>query len=196
MKKSKRQKKCRKPKTQDEPAVEHADPPAICSHLTIGFNSTIRCLEEVVSFPRILEPPKEQDQNLPVPSETSTCPAVVVMYREAIPSPISESIPLLVAAASVRIEGAEPIRLVELSVSAEAELSAVLGLPRVSMLGLDASAPDAGPLLQYIRDQVEPVHAPWLKQVPSSAYMPVKIASKEVDEGVQKKSRKRKPDAG
>jgi ribonuclease P/MRP protein subunit POP3 len=169
--------------------------PSSSQHLRIGFNSNIRRLEELAHRSKS-ESPAKQTVTAPASEASSNFPAVMFVYRAAIPEPVSHSIPLLVAAASASSPEQEPIRLVELSANAEAELSTTLGIPRVSVLGVDDGAPEAGPLIQYVRSQLEPVRAPWLGKCPTTSYLPLKLNISEVSIGGKKLPRKREAEFG
>lgn len=116
------------------------------------------------------------------------------MCKSALPVPIHQSIPLLVATASLRSEIDEQIRLINLSCDDGAAISAAVGLPRVSVLGIDVEAPGAGSLIQYVRQQIEPVRVPWMRGSLSASYLPVGVNAEESVVGL-KDSRKRKADA-
>jgi hypothetical protein len=106
----------------------------------------------------------------------ASCPKVILARKSAFPTPVQQSFPVLVAAAS-RQE--HDIRLVEISPDIEASLSDAIGVPRCSVLGICANAA-MGPFIDYVRDQVERVNAPWLGQKCPSEYLPLKVNTKTV----------------
>lgn len=162
----------------------------------MGLNSTVRILEALVGGLGSSKSASGQSEASQKGPKDPDCPAVVFVCRSSLPEPVCQSLPVLVATASYRRQKAEPIRLVELSAKAEAVLSAALGLPRVSTFLVHHDAPGAGPLLRLIQEHIEPVEVPWLKEAPSTAYLPVKVNALEANIGSEKSSRKRKPPSG
>ena len=170
--------------------------PEISSHLNVGFNSTVRVLEELAGDPAQGFSTASETEAAVTAAVSSGYPAVIFVCQAALPGPVCQSIPILVATASQHKQNAEPLRLVGLSLSAEAAVSAALGLPRVSVLAVHHGAPGTGPLSQFVREHVEPIKVPWLHEVFSSSYLPVKVNAVEVAVGGKKSSRKRKADQG
>ena len=64
-------------------------------------------------------------------------------------------------------------RLVPLSPTAEARIAAALGLPRAGVVGIMEGAPGSGPLVEYVRQHVQPVEVPWIQEAAKGAYLPL-----------------------
>lgn len=72
-----------------------------------------------------------------------------------------------------------PIHLVKLPKTAEDNLSAALGVPRVNMLGLLDGAPGAEALLNLMTREVGEVTVPWYEDAIAAVYLPVNIRATE-----------------
>lgn len=161
---------------------DNASKVSVLSYLTTGFNSTMRQLESSAKNATRLGATTQA-------SETANCyPSVIVARRTTFPALVDQSFPVLVATASRALN---PVRLVEMSANAEASLSAAMGIPRLSVLGIGVDAPGFGPLIAYVREHVGPIDAPWLMEMSTPLYRPLKINT-AVAIGPQKASRKRK----
>jgi hypothetical protein len=75
--------------------------------------------------------------------------------------------PQMVAVASKSPSCKQPVRLVGFSAPCADRLSAAVGIPRVSAIGLRDGAPHAKALLDYVQAHVAPISAPWLSPDPS-----------------------------
>ena len=58
---------------------------------------------------------------------------------------------------------------------AEDRLKAVLGIPRVGIVGLVDGAPSASSLIELVREEVPELEVPWLQEAVKGAYLAVKI---------------------
>jgi hypothetical protein len=132
----------------------------------------------------------EENINKTAPAVGSELLAVVFVCRSAIPEPILQSIPILVAAASGATTAHESIRLFDISPETEAAIASALGMPRISVLGMEEKTTGAAPLIQLIRNSVEPVDAPWLKTADRPSYLPLKVNVSHTQEGRKKASQK------
>ncbi|KAG6814130.1 hypothetical protein H0H92_002125 [Tricholoma furcatifolium] len=136
---------------------EIAEPPSISKHLVIGINQVTKRLEEQVRTQRVTllatNPPPKEPQSLPL--------RLILVCRADINPPILvDHLPHLVAAFnSLRPE--EAIKLVPLHPGAELELSKVVGLRRMSVLGFDSRSPDLETILGLLAG-VQSVSATWL----------------------------------
>lgn len=155
--------------------------PEVASHLTVGFNSTNHQLEEEAKHP-------DQGDVLIVSRRLA---AVFVPRSDQAPI-LASHVPLLVHAASLARPASPPIRLVNLSKGAEARLCAALHLPRVSLVGLFEGAPNATPLIEFVRGRVAPIEVSWLKEVSLGLYMPVEIKAFETTAPAESMTAKRK----
>ncbi|KAI9826368.1 MAG: hypothetical protein M1832_000285 [Thelocarpon impressellum] len=148
------------------PPSEPSEPSEQSSHFTIGLNSTTRHLE-TLSRASAHPPPKDP---------TPTPLAAIFFLRTPTSNLLHGHLPLLATTASLSLPPHLQTLLVPLHPKpAEARLCAALNLPRVSVLGILASAPFATALLAYVREHVPPTRVPWLEQAREGRYRPVEI---------------------
>jgi ribonuclease P/MRP protein subunit POP3 len=95
----------------------------------------------------------------------------------------------MVAFASKCVPSKQPIRLVGFSAACEERLSAALGVPRVSSIGLREGAPQAKALIEFVREHVASVDAAWLQAVEDGQFLETKINALEVAVGSTKKQK-------
>jgi ribonuclease P/MRP protein subunit POP3 len=69
------------------------------------------------------------------------------------------------------------VRLVGFSKACEDRLSAALGIPRVSSIGLREDAPLAKGLVDFVRERVKPVEVPWLREAKEGKFLETRIAA-------------------
>lgn len=155
--------------------------PEVASHLTVGFNSTNRQLEE--------EAQRFDQGDVSIVSRRLA--AVFVPRSDQAPI-LASHVPLLVHRASLATPASPATRLVNLSKGAEARLCAALHLPRVSFVGLFEDAPNATALIDLVRERVAPIEVPWLKAVSLGLYMPVEIKAIETTTPAELMTAKRK----
>lgn len=160
---------------------------AMQQHLKVGFNSVMRTLEEQVQSAGLQTNPSSKHSNN-VPDSL----AMILVCRSSLPPPTCNSLPLLVAAASRANAESDAIRLLEMTDSSQSAVAAAMGLPRVGMLGIMSEMPDARPLIQYVRDTVESITAPWAREAVSPIYLPTKIDAVKTHVGAKEQSKKRK----
>ena len=158
--------------------------PEIQDHLTIGFNTTTRFLEFLAQKVR---PDSGEDENLNavVPIKNPNQPsfdtarieplAAVFALRSGQPPVLYSHLPLLVKAANLAVPSSPSTRLISLPEGAGVRLKSVLGIPRVGMIGLMNSAPNASSLVEFIRANVPEMEVPWLQEAIKGEYLPVKI---------------------
>ena len=160
--------------------------PRISDHLTIGFNSTVRSLEAMSrrSQPTALKDTSDDTQVADIDGSNL---AVVFVCRSVLPDPITASIPLLIATASLAQPQSSPIRLVQLSAKVESKLAEALHQPRVGFVGLRRDTPGADVLMALVHDTVNPVRVPWLDGLENPHYLPVQIESTETSIGSKNK---------
>ena len=153
---------------QDAQASVEPEPrPEVLPYLTVGFNSTMRCLESLCydSMPdtirRFLGEKAESSTTKSKRKRTSksntrkkTGRLVAVFVCRSSLSPAHYAyIPQLVELASKdRVPGQE-IRLIPLSRGAEGRLAKAMGLPRVGIVGLTDCKP-ASVLIDYVKENV------------------------------------------
>ena len=181
--------------------------PEISRQVTIGFNSTMRYLEDLAhkSTSMVLESPAELLHKPPADQETAQVTASSV--APASPEPLAAvfvpqsdhslelfaHLPILVQAGSRRATASSATRLVMLPRAAEAKLSSALQIPRVGVVGLKPGAPMASELLEMVRARVPLIEVPWFEQSTAGTYMPLKI--EQTTKG-QKQQLKRKAPSG
>lgn len=190
--KGKRRKK-RKLEEQDQTndVTESVQPnqtqmPAVLDYLTIGFNSTTRALETMSkrSRPAVLEGLEVGDQKSAADSSHLTA---VFVCRSVLPDPITASIPLLIATASLAQPKYPPIRLMQLSAGVESQLAKALHQPKVGFVGIRSDMAGADVLLAVVRAAICPVRVPWLDGSEIPRYLPVQIESTETPVGSTEK---------
>ena len=81
---------------------------------------------------------------------------------------------------------AQPL-LVGFSKACEERLSSVLGVPRVSSIGLRANAPQSQGLVSFLRENVAPVRVAWLDEAVRGQYRETNIHMADVKVGPKKK---------
>lgn len=153
------------------------------SHITVGFNSTMRCLETLCQTdPGPISVRAENvtnDDSTPAPTATATSSedddenepskrskpkakslAIVFISRHTLPVELMSPISLAVEHASkAQASGEEKrIRLVPLSKNAETRLSRAMKIPKVGIIGLEPCRA-ASVLVDYVRE-----HIPELRQ--------------------------------
>ena len=162
----------------------------VSSHITLGFNTTIRLLESLSAASR----PQSLGGASPEPSKDAAAKSIELMTplsavfvcHTGLPPLLTSSLPLLAATASLAFPKEPPIRLVPLGKIAGDRLAQALHQPTVRFVGLQSDTPAAESLLELVRERVQPVDVPWLKETSAGAYLPVKIRKTEVKVGPKK----------
>ncbi|KAF2456609.1 hypothetical protein BDY21DRAFT_347692 [Lineolata rhizophorae] len=147
-----------------DPAASASIPasrPHIESPVEIGLNSVSRRLELLAAQRR----PSDESNN-----HLSDRHIAVVFLPKSKNDMIYSHLPLLSRTASLGRPDNFVTRLVPLSPMAEDKLSAALNLPRVGVVGVLEDAPQAGPLIEFVRAHVAAVEVPWLKDVADGSY--------------------------
>ncbi len=145
--------------------------PELFHHITVGFNSTIECLQSLARRASFVTPVSGAEEN----ANPTKKVAAVFVCTSTLPALLTSSMPTLVAAASVRHPSDLPIRLVSLPLGAEKRLAEALSQPRVGFVGLHQDAPGGKTLIDMAMDKTSPVHVPWLKSDVQVEHMPVNI---------------------
>ncbi|KAL2752810.1 hypothetical protein ACRALDRAFT_1077923 [Sodiomyces alcalophilus JCM 7366] len=189
--KGKRSKK-RKRKTElDGEPVQHPiaepPPPEIAPFVDVGLSSITRTLQELTSRHNH---PLASGLDLEPNVESSQQPyAVIFIARSGYSPAFTSHFPEMVAAASRALPSASPIRLVGYSKSCADRLSASLGIPRVSSVGIRQGAPMSKALIDYVQDCVAPIAIPWLQEAETAEYRRTCLVSEEKMVSIQKTSR-------
>ena len=149
--------------------------PEIAEHMTIGFNSTTRYLENLAKnsvsttsnpAPKSLEGTvsmPDEDVKRAAPSGSESLAAIFIPKHDQ-SSKLYAHIPILVQAANSCGPALLETRLVILPLAAEAKLSAALQIPRVGIIGFKNGAPMASGLIDIIRARVPLIVTPWVDQ--------------------------------
>ena len=160
-------------------------PPAIGAFLTIGYNSTIRCLDNMsrAATPEIFRVTADRSDAYVDPKAAQSLSAVFV-DRSNQPDILYGQLPVLIYTASLGRPAGSPIRLITLPSGAGERISTSLNIPRVSIIGILELAPNAESLLRFIEQKVAPVEIKWLTKIATGNYLPVNIEAKRVTPAV------------
>lgn len=156
-----------------------ASVPEMARYITVGFNSTMHCLQNLARPASVITPATgaegaegaEDAQENKEPVEDM---AAIFVSKSTLPALLTSSAPTLVAAASARHPSRPPIRLVSLPAEAEKRLAEVLVQPRVGFVGLLHDAPGGKALIDMAM-KTPPVDVPWLRTDAREEYRPVSI---------------------
>ncbi|MCJ1455685.1 hypothetical protein MMC28_006041 [Mycoblastus sanguinarius] len=169
--------------------------PELQECLTLGFNTTTRYLESlaVQSIPQRIQ---SQDPNSTLKVNQGRSEgqpvnlqplAAVFVPRSGQSSILHSHLPLLTQTASLALSSSPPTRLVILPKGAEDRLSSALAIPRVGLVGLIHDAPNAAPLIEFVRQHVPIVKVPLLQEASAGAYLPVEIKMIQTSAPVESK---------
>ena len=168
--------------------TEASSEPEVLNYLTIGFNATTRSLEALAQHTCPKTPPSATSsldteahklckvQSAEIQDSLTHKPLIAVFVpRSDQPSIMYSHLPMLVNAASLPSSLSSNIKLVALLKGAESKLSAALGVPRVGIIGLIEGAPASSLLVEFIRQHVRQIEAPWFTEAESGVCLPVEI---------------------
>lgn len=143
--------------------------PEIAQHITTGINSTTVHLEKSVCFRRL----KPSSPTAPQPTTKSPNTLALIF----LPTPPSTSPPLQFEhlPTLAHLSSEEPALIIPLPATAEKEIAAAVGLPRVSALGVMADAPGAEALIELCRRKVKPMGLGWVKDAVRGQWRGVKV---------------------
>lgn len=145
--------------------------PEVAQYITVGFNSTVRSLQDVARPTSKPTPAVSQEGQ----SDQTKNMAAVFVCTSTLPEMLTISIPTTVAAASARHSSFPPIRLVSLPEEAEKRLAEALFQPRVGLVGLRQDTPGGRALIEMTMNKISPVDMPWLRPDVVVKYKPVSI---------------------
>ncbi|KAG9963189.1 hypothetical protein KCU61_g3903, partial [Aureobasidium melanogenum] len=161
-------------KTPSPASEQRPSEPKISKYLTVGLNTTSRHLENeaALSKPGAL-PTADKETKV----EQATAKHLAVVF---VPKPkdnlVYAHLPFLCYTAScAQKNNARCTRLVLLDPSYECIIATAMGLPRAGVIGVFDDAPGAAPLLEYVRDNVDPVEVPWLNKALSGQWMGINV---------------------
>ncbi|EEY22715.1 conserved hypothetical protein [Verticillium alfalfae VaMs.102] len=141
--------------------------PEIASFVDIGLSAITRNLQEHVS------------QNVDSVGATKLPYALIFVARSGQASAFNSHYPQLVAVASQSSSSNHSIRLVGYSKPCAPALSASLGIPRVSSVGIRHGAPLSKPLIDFVQNCVPPITIPWLSEAETGQYRHTRLVSEE-----------------
>jgi len=151
--------------------------PEILKYLTVGLNTTSRHLETeaALSKPGALVPVDKEKE----PEQTSRKRLAVVFLPKPRDSLVYSHLPLLCYTSSAtQKDKAQRTRLVLLDSSYERTIATAMGLPRAGVIGVFDDAPGALSLLEYVRENVDPVEVPWLEKALSGQWMGMNVETR------------------
>jgi ribonuclease P/MRP protein subunit POP3 len=174
-------------------------PPALSSFIVVGLNRIIRSLES--SSQKIGPGQAEQvlgdsfqgltdgllDENIAPDQSSNPHFTAILVLRSSQPTILHAHLPQLISIASLAHPESPPTRLVQLPKGCDERLCEILGLPRVSFIGIVEGAPNSQGLVDFIRDSVAPIELPWLSDVKNAKYLPVNVKAIETTVGISKK---------
>lgn len=149
--------------------------PELASFVDVGLASITRNLEKLAAQRDSEQPP---DGSKP-PADPTTPYAVIFVARSGQSSAFNSQLPQMVAVASNNTPTAPATRLVGYSKSCADRLSASLGIPRVSAVGIRVGAPMSKALTEFAQGHVSPVRIAWLDEAQSATYRPTQLKIEE-----------------
>ena len=143
--------------------------PPISSHVTVGFNSTFRRLQESSrhTAPSTLNTSLTDDR----PSMPSL--AAIFVLGPYNPS-FHAHLPVLCTTSLVVLVHLAPL-------TAASRVCESLKQPRAGLVGVFENAPHARPLLDFVKQHVPLVEVPWLEEAKAGAYLPLNIRTDVTD---------------
>ena len=186
----------------DEPLPRSSEKvPEISKYVTIGFNSTMRYLEDLAQMSATMgyeagvskstetRPHDVQDQELTSAlSQMGPLAAVFIPHSDQA-STLFAHLPALVRIGDLGLSDSTKTRLVMLPEAAEMKLSAAVGIPRVAIIGLMNGAPIVSKLIEMVRTRVPLVAMRRLEQVavvPDSPAETEQTTKTEIDRSKRK----------
>ncbi|GKT53315.1 RNase P and RNase MRP subunit [Colletotrichum tofieldiae] len=146
--------------------------PELASFVDVGLMSITRNLEKLAAGQRGSDD-TSNDNNTTAGSPTPY--SVIFVARSGQSSAFNCQLPQMVAVASKSSPSAPPARLVGYSKPCADKLSACLGIPRVSSVGIRAGAPMSRALVEYVQQHVSPVRVAWLEEAEEAVYRPTQL---------------------
>ncbi|KZL80251.1 rnase p and rnase mrp subunit [Colletotrichum incanum] len=151
-----------------EPAKSETPPmPELASFVDVGLMSITRNLEKLAAGQRGSE---ETSNDKTTTAGSPTPYSVIFVARSGQSSAFNCQLPQMVAVASKSSPSAPPARLVGYSKPCADKLSACLGIPRVSSVGIRVGAPMSRALVEYVQQHVSPVRVAWLEEAEEAVY--------------------------
>ncbi|KAL2018793.1 hypothetical protein VTK56DRAFT_351 [Thermocarpiscus australiensis] len=184
-----KRKRSEKKASSEAPAAAATVPPVpeLAAHVDVGLSKVSRTLQAMSSTVRIGPSAgggASQHEELSAPDTKPY--SVVFVARSGQSSAFHCHFPQMVALAAQSQSAEKAVRLVGFSKSCEERLSAALGIPRVSSIGLREDAPQAKGLVDFVRERVAPVEVSWLREARSAKFLETKIDAVPTKVGTKK----------
>ena len=141
------------------------------------------CGKDEVSPPSVAAPSERGEAE---PKADDKPYSVVFVARSGQSSAFHCHFPQMVALAAQSQPADKTVRLVGFSKACEDRLSAALGIPRASSIGLREDSPQAKGLVDFVREHVAPVEVAWLREAPSGKFLETRIDAVPTKVGVKK----------
>ena len=161
----------------ENPSLSHIE-----SKVTIGFNSTTRHLESLAASavpPALACPPGSEVLEPVEKTESSVKDRPSHIDAVFLTGPFNKllhaHLPLLCYTASLANPELPQTRLVLLGPHADSKAAEAMGIPRVGVLGLLSGTKEAEALVAWVRENLQPVDVPWLREAASAKYMDLKV---------------------
>lgn len=137
--------------------------PEVASKITVGFNSTMRKLEEQAAPNRakVLKLKKRKRAKTDTPARDRYTKYVFVAKSDITTLLLTNPFPLLTFSASRSLQ--DRVKLVELPKGAMTKLLTALHTENVGILSLESGWKEGAPLFALIDKQVQDVDVPWLQ---------------------------------
>ncbi|KAF2431770.1 hypothetical protein EJ08DRAFT_557761, partial [Tothia fuscella] len=158
---------------EDDDKISPSPTPELRNFITVGFNSTSRHLESMIS-PNVTT--EEKSPQAPKSKQTTKLLAAIFLTAASTNYLPYSHLPTLASLASSTHPESPAIRLVQLGNTSESKLSEALGIPRIGIIGVFEDAPNAAPLMGYVREHVEAVNVPWTKDVGKGNWLGTRIS--------------------
>ncbi|KAJ3942384.1 RNase P and RNase MRP subunit [Colletotrichum fioriniae] len=150
--------------------------PEIASFVDVGLASITRNLERLAPTPQGSEPDTDSPSMAVVPPAPY---ALIFVARSGQSSAFNCQLPQMVAVASNNTAPAPATRLVGYSKPCAEKLSAAVGIPRVSSIGIRMGAPMSKALVDYVQKNVSPIHVAWLDEAKDAVYRSTQLKVEE-----------------
>ncbi|KAF6842435.1 hypothetical protein CMUS01_03079 [Colletotrichum musicola] len=149
--------------------------PELASFVDVGLASITRNLEKLAA--------QKDSEKQPDESKLSADPVtpytVIFVARSGQSAAFNCQLPQMVAVASNSTPSVSATRLVGYSKSCADRLSASLGIPRVSAVGVRVGAPMSKALTEFVQSHVSPVRIAWVDEAQSVIYRPTQLKIEE-----------------
>ncbi|KAK4157924.1 hypothetical protein C8A00DRAFT_39776 [Chaetomidium leptoderma] len=185
-----KRKRPKKAGSSENPAEATPTPPVpeLAAHVDVGLSKISRALQDMTGKDELGLPSVDASSKRgEADSKADPRPyAVVFVARSGQSSAFHCHFPQMVALAAQPQPADKAVRLVGFSKACEDRLSAAIGIPRVSSIGLREDAPQARALVEYVREHVAPVEVAWLREAQSARYLETKIDGVPTKVGTKK----------